>query len=74
LGCAICAGRGAGWYDDIDGAATGLARFEKTLQPSRRNHALYEDLYSNWTEVYQRTLEMVEDGLLRPLWRAVGTS
>ena len=73
LGAAICAGRGAGWYDDVQRAAGGLARTEKKIEPSRKNHELYRALYSNWLEVYERSLAMVDDGLLRPLWRAAGT-
>ena len=73
LGTAICAGRGAGWYDDLQEAAVGLARTEKKIEPSRKNHKLYQKLYSNWLEVYDRSLAMAEDGLVRPLWRAAGT-
>lgn len=73
LGCAVAAGVGAGWYSDLEGAAGTLARVEKRLDPSAKNHAVYEDLYSNWLEVYERALGMVDEGLLRPLWRAVGT-
>jgi autoinducer 2 (AI-2) kinase len=73
LGAAICAGRGAGWYDDVQRAAAGLARTEKKIEPSRKNHELYRALYSNWLEVYERALAMVDDGLVRPLWRAAGT-
>ena len=69
LGSAICAGRGAGWYDDIQEASRRMARIEKRLEPSRKNHELYERLYSNWSEVYERSLAMVEEGLVRPLWR-----
>ncbi|MDA4113265.1 MAG: autoinducer-2 kinase [Thaumarchaeota archaeon] len=73
LGAAICAGRGAGWYDDIRDASRRLVRIEKRLEPSRKNHELYRGLYSNWSEVYARSLAMVEEGLVRPLWRAAGS-
>src|ERR1700722_16567131 len=73
LGSAICAGRGAGWYDDVQEASRRMARIEKRLEPSRKNHELYERLYSNWSEVYERSLAMVEEGLVRPLWRAAGS-
>jgi autoinducer-2 kinase len=73
LGCAIAAGTGAGWYADMQEAAGRLARVEKKLEPSRKNHADYERLYANWVEVYDRALGMVDEGLVRPLWRAVGT-
>ncbi len=73
LGCAIAAGLGAGWNSNLQEAAGRLAKVEKRLEPSARNHALYEKLYTNWLEVYDRALDMVDDGLVRPLWRAVGT-
>ncbi|MGA2664488.1 MAG: autoinducer-2 kinase [Nitrososphaerales archaeon] len=72
LGTAICAGRAAGWYDDIGEASARLARTERRLKPSRKNHETYRALYSNWREVYDRSLEMADEGLVRPLWRAAG--
>lgn len=73
LGCAIAAGTGAGWYSDMQEAAGRLAKIEKRIQPSRENHREYERLYANWLGVYGRALGMVDEGLLRPLWRAAGT-
>jgi autoinducer 2 (AI-2) kinase len=73
LGCAIAAGTGAGWYAGMQEAAGTLAKVERSIEPSPTNHAEYERLYANWLEVYERALGMVEDGLVRPLWRAVGT-
>ncbi len=73
LGCAIAAGVGAGWHDNLQEAADRLARTEKRLEPSARNHVLYERLYANWLQVYERALGMVDEGLVKPLWRAVGT-
>ncbi|MDG6925455.1 MAG: autoinducer-2 kinase [Nitrososphaerota archaeon] len=73
LGCAIAAGVGAGWNSDLQEAASRVARIEKRIAPSAANHRAYERLYANWLEVYDRALGMVEEGLVRPLWRAVGT-
>lgn len=73
LGCAILAGTGAGWYGGVREASKALGRVEKILEPSSGNHAEYKRLYSNWMEVYERALAMVDEGLVRPLWRAVGT-
>ena len=73
LGAAICAGRGAGWYDDIQEASRRMVRLEKGLEPSLKNHGLYRRLYSNWSEVYERSLTLVEEGLVRPLWRVAGS-
>ena len=73
LGCAIAAGVGAGWNSDMQEAAGRLAKVDKRLEPSPESHTAYERLYSNWLEVYDRALGMVDEGLVRPLWRAVGT-
>jgi autoinducer 2 (AI-2) kinase len=73
LGSAICAGRGAGWFDDIREASKRLVRIEKGLEPSRKNHELYRRFYSNWSEVYEHSLTLVEEGLVRPLWRSAGS-
>jgi hypothetical protein len=50
-----------------------MVRLEKGLEPSLKNHGLYRRLYSNWSEVYERSLTLVEEGLVRPLWRVAGS-
>ena len=35
--------------------------------------AAYAALYEQWLELYRRSLELSEAGLVRPLWRAAGT-
>jgi autoinducer-2 kinase len=72
LGCAICAGMGTGWYSDLRSGSEGLSRIERTLSPSPANHRAYQGLYKRWTKVYARSLAMVEDGLLEPLWWPAG--
>ncbi len=34
--------------------------------------AAYDERYATWREVYRRMLEITDDGLLHPLWRAAG--
>jgi autoinducer 2 (AI-2) kinase len=72
LGCAICAGTGIGWYDDVRSASRGISKTEKVLKPEGKSVDVYRDLYSKWLKVYSRSLEMAEDGLLKPLWRPAG--
>jgi len=72
LGCAICAGTGTGWYADLQSGSEGLARTERVLSPGSANHRVYQELYKKWTKVYARSLTMVEDGLLEPLWWPTG--
>lgn len=73
LGAAIYAGVGAGIYDDASTTADHLVRFERTYEPAARATAAYDGLYDQWRELYRRSLELSEAGLVRPLWRAAGT-
>jgi autoinducer-2 kinase len=73
LGAAIYAGVGAQLFDDAGAAAERLVRFERTCEPNPAAAAAYTTLYDQWLEVYRRSLELSEAGLVRPLWRAAGT-
>jgi autoinducer 2 (AI-2) kinase len=73
LGAAIYAGVGAGLYDDAGATAERLVRFERTYEPDAAAASTYDDLYEQWLELYRRSLELSEAGLVRPLWRAAGT-
>ena len=72
LGCAVCAGTGTGWYGTLRSGSKELSRIERTVVPDTRNHQQYGDLYKKWAKVYARSLAMVEDGLLEPLWWPAG--
>jgi autoinducer 2 (AI-2) kinase len=73
LGAAFYAGLGAGLYDDLPAVVQSVAKFEQTFEPDPETSRTYDGLYRQWTRVYQRSLQMVEDGLVQPLWRAAGT-
>ena len=73
LGAAICAGVGAGLYPNIPDTAEKLVKWERTFEPNENNHATYRKTYQHWRKVYIRCLELVEDGLVQPMWRAAGT-
>jgi hypothetical protein len=34
--------------------------------------AVYDEAFANWQQVYRRMLDLCDDGLLSPLWRAAG--
>ena len=70
LGAALCAGVGAGLYDDAAAVARGLTGFERTVEPDPDAQAAYDHLYRQWRELYPRALELTDAGRLRPLWRA----
>jgi len=72
LGAAICAGVGAGLYSDLTGPRSGLRRRAAIFEPDRAAAAVYDQRYAAWQEIYQRILDITEDGLLNTLWRAAG--
>jgi autoinducer 2 (AI-2) kinase len=72
LGAAIYAGVGAGLFSDAAAAAAELARFEHTFEPAPAAAATYQNQYTRWLELYRRSLEISEAGVVRPLWRAAG--
>jgi autoinducer 2 (AI-2) kinase len=73
LGAAIYAGVGAGLYTDAGSTARELVAIERIFEPEPAASAKYSELFSRWTELYHRSLELSEAGLVRPMWRAAGT-
>lgn len=73
LGAAIYAGLGAGLYTDLKSVAQQVVRFERTFEPDHDAHQTYGDLYDQWSRLYGRSVDLVDDGLVQPLWRAAGT-
>jgi autoinducer-2 kinase len=73
LGAAMYAGLGAGLYDDLGEVARQVVTFEKTFEPDPHASEVYRQLYEQWLRIYQRSVDMVDEGLVQPLWRAAGT-
>ena len=75
LGAAIYAGVGAGLFDDADrGRQASWLSFERTVRAAaRRPSPPTTSSTTRWSELYRRSLELSEAGLVRPLWRAAGT-
>ncbi|MEI3612792.1 autoinducer-2 kinase [Pseudogracilibacillus sp. SO30301A] len=72
LGTAIYAGIGAGIYTSVDSAFEEKKAIEKVYFPNPENYQLYCELFDRWLKIYARSLELVEQKLTRPLWRANG--
>jgi len=72
LGAALCAGRGAGLYSGLTELEPVLRQRAATFEPRPEAVAAYHDGYARWRQIYPRMLELSEDGLLNPLWRAAG--
>jgi len=72
LGAAICAGTGAGIYSSLVEPRPSLRRRAATFEPDQAVAAAYDERYAAWREIYRRMLDITDDGLLDPLWRAAG--
>jgi autoinducer 2 (AI-2) kinase len=73
LGAAMCVGVGVGAYHDLQDAAERLVRWERVYDPDMDCHVLYRPHFDRWRLVYPRMLDLVDEGLLEPMWRAPGT-
>jgi autoinducer 2 (AI-2) kinase len=73
LGAALCAGVGAGIYASFGELPASLRARSATFEPDPVAAAGYDERYPAWRTIYSRMLEMSEEGLLNPLWRAAGS-
>jgi autoinducer 2 (AI-2) kinase len=73
LGAAMCVGVGVGEYRDLQDATSRLVRWERFYEPDLANCEIYQGYYQKWRTIYPRIMELVEEGLLEPMWRAPGT-
>ena len=73
LGSAMVVGVAMGVYKDFGEAVEKLVRFERVYEPNMENHRIYQEYYKKWREIYPRMLQLVDEGLLKPMWRAPGT-
>lgn len=72
LGASILAGYGVGIYKDIPETARRIAKIERTFVPNAENHAVYEEMYPVWHDVYAAQLELADKGLTKNMWKAPG--
>jgi autoinducer-2 kinase len=74
LGAAMCAAYGIGIYKDINEAAEQMVAWERVNYPSS-NHAtreIYREKYIQWRKIYQQLLQIVDLGIVEPMWKAAG--
>ena len=74
LGAALCAGKGAGLYSSLTELEGQLRERAATFEPQPSAVAAYNNSYAAWRRIYPRMLELSEEGLLSPLWRAAGVT
>jgi autoinducer-2 kinase len=71
LGAAVAAGVGVGMFASARDVP-GLAARARRVEPDPAAVEVYARAYPAWRASYDRLLELSEDGVLRPLWRAAG--
>ncbi len=72
LGCAICAGVGAGIWSSFDEATQAVVKTARIVEPNLANFEPYQAIKTRWQAVYQAQLALVEQGLTEAMWKAPG--
>jgi autoinducer 2 (AI-2) kinase len=70
LGTAACAAVGAGAFPDVTAARAAIDVPTRVVEPDAGTAGPYDDLMGRWTAAYDHELELVRDGVVRPMWRA----
>jgi autoinducer 2 (AI-2) kinase len=72
LGGAICAGVGAGIYDDIATTSKKLVSWDKQYNPNKKNHKIYKKIQKQWEKAYKTQLDLVDKNITNSMWKAPG--
>jgi autoinducer 2 (AI-2) kinase len=67
LGVAVCAGVGAGIYNNISDAVKSLVQWETVVQPNDDAHRQYDTLYEKWLKLHDTLFELTASEVL-PSW------
>jgi autoinducer 2 (AI-2) kinase len=73
LGAAMIVGFALGFYPSLREAVERLVGWEHRYEPDSTSHTAYREHYQRWRALYPRMLDLVNEGLLTPMWRAPGT-
>jgi autoinducer 2 (AI-2) kinase len=71
LGAALAGGVAVGMFGSL-GDLPHLRARARTVLPDPAAVEAYDAAYPAWQEIYRRQLDISEDGVLTPLWRAAG--
>ena len=72
LGGAICAGVGAGIYDNIAQTAKKLVKWENEYFPNKENTKKYKAITKIWKKAYEAQLRLVDENVTTSMWKAPG--
>jgi autoinducer 2 (AI-2) kinase len=72
LGAAMSAGVGVGVYTSLEEASKKLVVWDRVYEPNMENHKEYQVITKKWQKVYEKQLALVDDGLVKSMWKAPG--
>ncbi|MFD1357879.1 autoinducer-2 kinase [Fictibacillus halophilus] len=72
LGTALYAGVGAGLYSCIQEAVEKVVTWDRVHEPVEANHQKYLEIYEKWRVVYERQLQLADEGVTAHMWKAPG--
>jgi autoinducer 2 (AI-2) kinase len=72
LGTAAVAAFGAGFYS-MEEACEQFVRWQGLYEPDEKRGEIYREAYRKWRKIYPHMMNLVKEGLTRPMWRAPGT-
>ncbi len=65
--------RWCGLYAELKGAAEAMSSPCQTTEPNLGNTPIYESEYRRWLEISRHAGELVDKGILSPMWAAPAT-
>jgi autoinducer-2 kinase len=72
FGAALCALVGAGVFSDLSEAAAATSQEPGCFEPDPATHAIYDETYARWRELYGHLLIAADRGIVPGLWRGAG--
>jgi len=72
LGAAFCAGVGVNLLPDLVYAVDKYVTIENVYTPNKKNHELYETIFTNWKQLSEAQNNNSDSGFLNHMWRAPG--
>jgi autoinducer 2 (AI-2) kinase len=72
LGATFCALAGLREFHNLSEAAAALVKWERTIDPNPKQHAIYRELAPRHLALQQALLDLVDASVVSAMWRAPG--
>lgn len=72
LGAVICGLIGIGECTNWEEAVNRVVKIERFIEPNLEDKKTYDDAFFRWQQIYEKVLEIADEGLLPSMWRAPG--